>query len=368
MQIVRVLPSVLLVPTPGSIVWWSAFDTLMIVWVFLMSARSVVTGASACATGLVAGARRRPRADRADVVRDLDRAERFVVEGAVRRRRRIRVIPIRLPSRCWPRSRSCSTTRSANLDDERSNVTDLYFVGFAGDAREDVFRKDVQAAQRVMDERWGTDGRSVVLINNPRTLLESPEATVTNLRETLNEIGATIDAEQDVVMVYLASHGNRQHVLEVALPPLELAPLTAPALRGLLDAAGIKWRIVVVSACYSGGFIEALKDDNTLVLTASAADRASFGCGNQSDSTFFGEALFQHGPRAIGVAARGVRRGEGARRRARKGGRVQAAVESADLRRAGDGRQAEGARPRQRRAPYRTQRLESGALAGRALV
>ena len=23
--------------------------------------------------------------------------------------------------------------------------------------------------------------------------------------------------------------------------------------------------------------------------------RASFGCGNQSDSTFFGEALFQHG-------------------------------------------------------------------------
>ena len=60
----------------------------------------------------------------------------------------------------------------SNLDDERPNVTDLYFVGFAGDAREDVFRKDVEAAQRVMDERWGTDGRSLALINNPRTLLE----------------------------------------------------------------------------------------------------------------------------------------------------------------------------------------------------
>ena len=96
-------------------------------------------------------------------------------------------------------------------------------------------------------------------------------------------------------MVYLASHGSRQHVLDVALPPLELAPLTAPALRGLLDTAGIKWRIVVVSACYSGGFIDALKDDYTLVLTASAADRASFGCGHRSDATFFGEALFQHG-------------------------------------------------------------------------
>jgi hypothetical protein len=146
-----------------------------------------------------------------------------------------------------------------------------------------------------MDDRWGTNGRSVLLINNPRTLLETPAATVTNLREALNEIGGTINKEEDVVMVYLASHGSRSHVLEVALPPLELAPLTPPVLRGLLDAAGIRWRIVVISACYSGGFIDALKDDNTLVLTASASDRASFGCGNQSDSTFFGEALFQHG-------------------------------------------------------------------------
>lgn len=183
----------------------------------------------------------------------------------------------------------------SNLDDERPNVADLYFVGFAGDAREDVFRKDVIAARQVMDERWGTDGRSIALINNPRTLLETPTATVTNLRETLNEIGAAINPDEDVVMVYLASHGNREHVLETALPPLELAPLTAPALRGLLDEAGIKWRIVVVSACYSGGFIDALKDDYTLVLTASEADRTSFGCGHRSDATFFGEALFGYG-------------------------------------------------------------------------
>ena len=183
----------------------------------------------------------------------------------------------------------------SNLEDERPAATDLYFVGFAGDAREDVFRKDVEAARKVMDERWGTNGRSVALINNPRTLLEAPMATVTNLRETLNEIGATIDVEQDVVMVYLASHGGRNHALEVTQPPLELAPVTAPLLRGLLDASGIKWRIVVISACYSGGFIDALKDDYTLVLTASDANHTSFGCGNHRDSTYFGEALFQQG-------------------------------------------------------------------------
>jgi len=183
----------------------------------------------------------------------------------------------------------------ADLEDQRPNVTDLYFVGVAGDAREDAFRADVLAAQKVMDERWGTEGRSVVLINNPRTLLEAPVGTVTNLRETLNEIGAAIDVDEDVVMVYLAGHVDRNHVLDLSLPPLELAPLTAPALKGLLDAAGIKWRIIVVSACYSGGFIDALQDDYTLVLTASDADSAAFGCGHGSDATLFGEALFQHG-------------------------------------------------------------------------
>jgi len=181
------------------------------------------------------------------------------------------------------------------LQDETPGVADLYFVGFAGDGQEDVFRKDVQAAQRVMDERWNTDGRSVALINNPRTLLEAPMATVTNLRAALDEIGAAINPDEDVVMVYLASHGSRNHVLEIALPPLELAQLTPGALRTLLDEAGIKWRIVVVSACYSGAFVDALEDEQTMVMTAAQADRTSFGCGQRSDATYFGEALFSEG-------------------------------------------------------------------------
>ncbi|MEO8345546.1 MAG: C13 family peptidase [Betaproteobacteria bacterium] len=183
----------------------------------------------------------------------------------------------------------------SNLVDARPGVSDLYFVGFAPYSREDVFRKDVEAAQHVMDDRWGTAGRSVLLINNPQTLLTAPFATITNLRETLNEIGATIEPDDDVVMVYLASHGGRDFHLSADQPPLSLVELTPPGLRQLLDDAAIKWRIVVVSACYSGGFIEPLQDDNTLIITASRADRTSFGCGQDSEATFFGEAFFQKG-------------------------------------------------------------------------
>jgi hypothetical protein len=181
------------------------------------------------------------------------------------------------------------------LEDERPGVTDLYFVGFAPYGLQDVFRKDVEAAQKVMDERWGTAGRSIVLINNPQTLLTTPFATVTNLRETLNEIGGTIDTENDVVMVYLASHGSHDHHLAAAQPPLSLVELTPAGLRQMLDDAGINWRIVVVSSCFSGGYIDPLKDDRTLVITASQSDRVSFGCGDRSEATFFVEAFFQQG-------------------------------------------------------------------------
>jgi hypothetical protein len=294
LQLLRMVPDTMFDATPAWEVYWDAFEALMIAWAFALSTRAV-----ALAVGPARGRWWRALAGGLALIAPMWLGSAIAPNDSWWQEPSALGADPRFPN---PASEPVLAEQQqllddalSNLDDERPEVTDLYFVGFAGDAREDVFRKDVLAAQRVMDERWGTDGRSVVLINNPRTLLETPFATVTNLRETLNEIGAAINAEQDVVMVYLASHGSRRHVLEVALPPLELAPLTATALKGLLDDAGIKWRIVVVSACYSGNFTEALKDDNTLVLTASEINRASFGCGHRSDATFFGDALFQHG-------------------------------------------------------------------------
>jgi peptidase C13-like protein len=181
-----------------------------------------------------------------------------------------------------------------SLEDERPEAIDLYFVGFAPYAGEDVFRKDIEVARDLFDERFDTDGRSVVLVNNPQTMLDTPFATVSNLRATLSEIGDIINPDQDVVMLYLSSHGTKDHKLSIEFPPLQLDALAPKALKEMLDDAGIKWRIIVVSACYSGGFIEPLKDDRTLIITASAADRTSFGCGAESAATYFGDALFQH--------------------------------------------------------------------------
>jgi hypothetical protein len=180
-----------------------------------------------------------------------------------------------------------------NLQEERPAQTDLYFVGFAPEGRQDAYRTDAEAARHIMDTRWGTDGRSVLLVNNPQSLITTPFATATNLRETLNEIGAIIDAEDDVVMIYLAGRGTPDHRLTAEQPPLSLVELAPAGLKQLLDDAGIKWRIIVVSACYSGGFVAPLQDDYTLIVTDSQADRVAFGCGDRKPPTVFGEAFFQ---------------------------------------------------------------------------
>jgi hypothetical protein len=178
------------------------------------------------------------------------------------------------------------------LADERPGVTDLYFVGFAPDARRPGFVSDVDAAQRVMDDRWHTKGRSIVLVNSPLTVAERPFATITHLREAILEIGVTIDTDDDVVMVYLAGSSTGNHVLTAVNPPLELIGLSAQGLRQLLDAAGIRWRIIVVSTCNAGAWADALKDDETAVIASSAADVRGRDCAGGIASSSFGEAFF----------------------------------------------------------------------------
>ncbi|HVY04370.1 MAG TPA: C13 family peptidase [Burkholderiales bacterium] len=178
------------------------------------------------------------------------------------------------------------------LQPQRPGVEDLYFVAFAPYASQDVFMKEAKTVTGIMDERFGTTGRSIALISHPSLLDRYPIATLTSLRDVLQAIGERIDPEEDVVMLHLTSHGSQDHELAVEFPPLDLQSIRPQDLRAALDDAGIKWRIVVVSACYSGGFIGPLKDERTMVVTASDARHTSFGCGDAFDFTWFSQAFY----------------------------------------------------------------------------
>ncbi|MBE9401569.1 peptidase C13 family protein [Acinetobacter albensis] len=179
-----------------------------------------------------------------------------------------------------------------------------YFLGVAGAGYQDVFKSEIERIKEQFDTRFGTFGRSLALINNPATRTETPIASRTSMELALRRIGQQMNRESDVLFLYMTSHGLANQ-FEMENAPLDLKDVDPKWLKETLDKSGIRWRVIVISACYSGSFVPALQDDNTLIITASAADRASFGCSNEADYTYFGRAFFDQAMRennSIGAA------------------------------------------------------------------
>ncbi|WP_420009959.1 C13 family peptidase [Xanthomonas sacchari] len=183
-----------------------------------------------------------------------------------------------------------------SLRAQRPGIPDLYVVGFAGDASEDVFRNEVLYLRQMFTQRFGAAGRIATLINHGDNLgahAYAPQASYDNLADTLDRVGKLMDPREDALLLFLTSHGTDKHELYLQFGPGEDAEydtITPQELRRLLDDAGIRNRIIVISACYSGGFVPALKTADTLVITAARRDRPSFGCGNTASATYFGRA------------------------------------------------------------------------------
>jgi hypothetical protein len=169
----------------------------------------------------------------------------------------------------------------------------LYLLAVAGDGSQEVFRREVDFVQGEFARRFQTAGHAVALVNSRNTLGSVPMATVTSIRAALKAIASRMDREQDILFLFLTSHGSRDHEFLLHQNDLELRGLRANELGALLKESGIRWKVVVVSACYSGGFIDPLQDERSLVIAAARRDRRSFGCADENDFTYFGRAFFK---------------------------------------------------------------------------
>jgi len=178
----------------------------------------------------------------------------------------------------------------AKLTPRVAGKPNLYLVTFAGDGGEDVFRNEAEYAAQLFAGRFGATAHAVVLENNPGTLATYPLASWSNLEDTLDGLGHVMQPNQDILMLYVTSHGDEDHNLLVDMDPLPLDQIGAPDLAGILAKHPFKWKVLVINACYSGGFVPPLRGPGTLVLTAARSDRSSFGCGSDSDITYFGKA------------------------------------------------------------------------------
>lgn len=169
---------------------------------------------------------------------------------------------------------------------------EVFLLALGGNGNQNVFKREVESVQQLFAERYGGEGHSLLLVNNPETVLRHPIASVTALRRGLQVMAERMNRDEDVLFLFLTSHGSADHRFDLNLWPYRFEELTPQVLRRLLDEAGIQYRVVVVSACYSGGFVSPLAGEDTLVISASRADRNSHGCSHEADWTFFGKAYF----------------------------------------------------------------------------
>ena len=179
----------------------------------------------------------------------------------------------------------------ARLAPPHKGATDIYALGVAGWADQDVFVKELDGGLQAIASVLPIKDRIIRLINDRDTLKTIPLANLQNFQAAVQAIGNAMDKDNDILVLFMTSHGEKAgFAMEL---PGGVAELTPQQVAAALDGAGIKNRIVIVSACYSGIFVPPLKNANTIVLTASDAQNTSFGCAPERDWTYFGDAFFR---------------------------------------------------------------------------
>jgi hypothetical protein len=192
----------------------------------------------------------------------------------------------------------------AALRPQRRGTVDAYVVAVALDS-DPVFAREAREAGKVLARRYDAEGRAITLAGPDGRSAGLPKGSLTSLTLALARIAELMDPAEDVLVLYSTSHGA-----QVGLAYHEgdsgYGILAPSRLGSLLGELGIRRRIVLLSACYSGVFVPFLRSPDTAIVTAASAERTSFGCQADNDWTFFGDALVNNAlrkPQPLAAAA-----------------------------------------------------------------
>ena len=158
----------------------------------------------------------------------------------------------------------------------------------AGDDAEPVFDN----ATRALSQRLAAAGVPTANIHRLSASAAELGAAVEPALATvlLQRIGTLPARRGDRCLIFLTSHGEQGAGLWLARSNTAVSPdeLAQALSRGCAAVP----TVVVVSACYSGGFAKGkMAKPNRIVLTAARNDRPSFGCQVHRVYNFFDECL-----------------------------------------------------------------------------
>lgn len=165
----------------------------------------------------------------------------------------------------------------------------LIFAGVAMHSQSKAFRSDVRTAEKAV---LAIDPDAIIFkLDNPTPGQNAdwPYATAENVAIVLGKVGA-LARPADKVVLLLSSHGNTGN-LAVNFNGRDYPGINVRGLSRSLEALQDRPTLLLISACYSGSFVEPLSRPHRIILTAAAKDRNSFGCNFHSTNTYFVDAL-----------------------------------------------------------------------------
>lgn len=123
-----------------------------------------------------------------------------------------------------------------------------------------------------------------------------PQATAENFQFVMAKM-AEVARPQDKLVLLISSHA-KPGAVGINIANKNQAPLTPETVSKALEPLKSTPTLVVLSACYSGGFIKELQAPQRIILTATDNRRTSLGCKYKPGNTYFGDALFNQ-PNAV---------------------------------------------------------------------
>lgn len=155
-------------------------------------------------------------------------------------------------------------------------------------------------------------GRPIEAFDNARRDLAQAFVRAGFARETMVDVSLRTEPPQRALqglqetaavatrgcLLYFTSHGAPDHLVfgEGEMTPDVMANLVR-------RTCGSRPTVVIVSACYSGQFVNALEGPNRMVLTAARRDRTSFGCGADERYPWFDGCVLESLPAAADFLA-----------------------------------------------------------------
>lgn len=183
-----------------------------------------------------------------------------------------------------------------NLQPQRPGTQDVYLLSVSlwGDP---VFEREATQAEEILRNHLGAEGRSIILSAGGQGPRNYPAANAGNIAAAIGQIGAAMDPNEDLFVVFITTHGRPDGTAAIQEHQRMYGGLRPAHLAALLNQANIRNRVAIISACFAGAFIAPLATDTSVIMTAAAPDRSSFGCQPQNNWTFFGDAYFNQSVR-----------------------------------------------------------------------